>query len=202
MAILIIVGNLAILCVGSYYEITDYRHEVGGLESFEDLFFGYLPKLPSSSSTTSKRAQEKSAQKEMEKEGGSLSRNSSSLTQVEKGQEMDKSSNEKVVSAEPQRTKTEDRFEEELKWNREEGLDEAIISQEGFLKYLEYVSMEKEALRRECHEKSRNLDGRLSRVKKRFIKIYKAETEREHHQQIEMTENPLRRSADSDLSRI
>jgi hypothetical protein len=85
---------------------------------------------------------------------------------------------------------------------REEGLDEAIISQEGFLKYLEYVSMEKEALGREYREKSRNLDGRLSRVKKRFIKIYKAETAREHHQQIEMTENPLRRSADSDLSRI
>jgi hypothetical protein len=78
VAILIIVGNLAILCVGSYYEITDYRHEVGGLESFEDFYFGYLPKLPSSSSTTSKRALEKSAQRKSEKGGecGSHSRNS------------------------------------------------------------------------------------------------------------------------------
>ena len=140
----------------------------------------------------------------MEKEGecGSLPGNSLSATQVGKEQEMDRSSDTNAISSESQGTEVEDRFEEELKRVREEGLDEATISQEGLLKYLEYVSMEKAALRREYREKSRNLDGRLSRVKKRFIKIYKAETEREHHQQIEMTENPLRRSADSDLSRI
>jgi hypothetical protein len=198
VAILIIVGNLAILCVGSYYEITDYRHEVGGLDGLQEFYFDYLPKLPSSSKSTLKRAQDKSAQMKMEKEGGSLLRNSSSLTQVGKEQEMDKSSNaKKVVSAEPQRTETEDRFEEELKRIRKEGQDEAIVSEEGFLSYMKYASMEKEALRQEYREKSRNLDGRLSRVKKRILKVNRAGAEKGHQSQVEMTGNPLRSSIGS-----
>ena len=137
-----------------------------------------------------------------EKEDGSLSGNALSLAQVEKEQGEDKSSNAHTISTEPQRTEEEDRFEEELKRLREEGLGEATCSQEGLLRFVEYASLKKQVLRKECHDKVRDLDGHLSRVKKRFMKIYKAETEREHHQQIEMTENPLRRSADSDLSRI
>jgi hypothetical protein len=115
---------------------------------------------------------------------------------------MDKSSNSKVVSAEAQRTEIEDRFEEELKRIREEGQDEAIVSQEGFLSYMKYASREKEALRREYREKSRNLDGRLSRVKRRLLKVNRAGTEKRRQSQVEMTGNPLRQSADTTVSMI
>jgi hypothetical protein len=203
VAILIILGNLAILCVGSYYEITDYGQEVGGLESFQEYYFGYLPQLPSSSNSASKRAQENSAQRKLEKEneGGSLSRNSLALTQVGKEQEMDRSFNAKVVSAESQKTGTEDRFDEELKRVRKEGPDEATVSHEGLLKYVEYASMKKKVLRLECDDKFKNLDGHLSRVKKRFFKVYRARSEGES-KQVEMAENPMRDSADPTISRI
>jgi hypothetical protein len=114
---------------------------------------------------------------------------------------MDRSSDANAISSESQGTEVEDRFEEELKRVREEGLDEATVSQEGLLKYLEYASMKKGALKRDYDDKSQNLDGHLSRVKKRFIKIYKAGSEKES-KNVEMVKNPLRQSADSAFSRI
>jgi hypothetical protein len=190
VAILMIVGNLAVLFLGSYYEITDYRHEVG-LQNFEEVYFGQ--KLPFNLHAHSERtAQTTSEQMKPKKESSSISRNPLSLTQVGKEREMDKSSNAKAISPEPQRNGSKDRFEEELKRINEEGLDEATVSQKGFLNYMKYAFMEKEALRQKYREKSRNLDRRLFRVKKRLLNVNRAGAEKGRQSQVEMTENPLR----------
>ena len=117
---------------------------------------------------------------------------------------MRRCSNAKAASTEPQISKPEDQFENELERVREgqDELDKAAFSQEGFLSYLDYAKKQREALRQDYREKSRNMEGRLSRVKDRLLKVNKAGVSRGSTKQIEMTENPLKPLPSADLPEI
>jgi hypothetical protein len=201
VAAFIIIGNLTVFFLGSFFEISDYRHELG-LRSFEDMLGPYLSYIPFSSDLKKRKARKEYAQKEAKKVSLSLSSKSLSLTRLGEEQGVDKPSKVTKIPlfTESQMSESVDQFEVEKNRLREEGLDEATISRGGLLRYLEYASLEKEEFREECREKSKKIDKRLLRVKKRLIKVelHRAETASARND-IEMTENPMRHSIGSEL---
>ena len=161
----------------------------------------YLSYIPFGSELKKSRARKQSVLKEVKKTSLSPSDLPSSLAPVVNEQGVSKLSNAEAILTEPQiLSKSEDQFGEETKRLREQGLDKAMVSRGGLLRYLEYASVEKEALKGEYHERARNLDSRLSRVKKRLIKVevHRAGAEM-GPQDIEMTGNPLQPSIGPEL---
>ena len=73
VAVFIIIGNLLVFFLGSFYEISDYRHELG-LRSFEDLLGPYLKYIPFSSELRKRNAMKNNAQKGAEEEVERLSK--------------------------------------------------------------------------------------------------------------------------------
>ena len=69
-------------------------------------------------------------------------------------------------------------------------------------KYLNYEAIRNKNLEIEYDNKKMNLNNHLSRVRNRLLKVNRARRAKKEKQEVEMTENPWRRSIGPSISKI